>query len=185
MGDCLCHRWLICRCIDWTAIRRHYATDQEKYSPMKKFFLLWFLLALPIGILLSSLNVPTLCPLAIRGVPTCGTVTGFEPNNHREVRYSYEVNGKLYSASQQGGTGEQSGASYCRSGTSDPNAFRVFYLPEKPAVSCIGSPRTLLKNELLFIAVAMLILPPFALFGWWWRSARFRQWLKGRKRTPS
>jgi Protein of unknown function (DUF3592) len=150
---------------------------------MKKFFLLWFLIALPICILLSSFNVPRLYPLAMRGVPTCGTVTGFQPNNHREVKYSYEVNGKLYSTSQQGGTGEQSGASYCRSGTSEPNAFRVFYLPENPAASCMGSARALLMNELVFIAVAVLILPPFALSGWWCRSASFRNWLKTGKQT--
>jgi len=127
--------------------------------------------------------------LTIRGGIRCSrkedlavcTKTGFEPNNHREVKYSYEVNGKLYSASQQGGTGEQSGASNCQSGVSELKVFRVFYLPEKSDVSCMGNPKALLENELASIALAMLIFPPFALSGWWWRSARFRNWLKNRR----
>jgi len=138
---------------------------------MKKFFLLWLLIALAIAVLLSSINVPRLYPLARRGVPVCGTMTDFEPSNHREAHYSYVVNGKIYSGSQQGGTGDQSGASHC--GSSD--GYLVYYLPEEPGISCLGHPRALLGNEVGTIALGVLIFPLLSLLGWRWRSARLRR----------
>src|SRR5256886_485608 len=58
---------------------------------MKRFLLLWLAGASLIAIGLGSLNVPRLYPLMRRGVKTCGTVTAFEPNNHRSEEHTSEL----------------------------------------------------------------------------------------------
>jgi hypothetical protein len=104
-------------------------------------------------------------------------VTGIEPNNHQEAHYSFEVNGKRYSGSQQGGIGDQRGALVCRSGVSGRNDNIVYYLPDNPDISCLGNPSTLFENEAGFVALGILIIPSLFLLGWRWRSPIFRNWL--------
>jgi len=141
---------------------------------MKKFMLLWFVLASLIAIMLYPMNMPRLRPLATKGIKTCGTVTSFEPNNHQEVHYSFVANGKTYSGAQQGGRGDQRDAFPC---AASPPGLIVYYLPESPEISCLGDPKSLRENEEISIGLAMVILPLFALFGSRWRFPRFRQWL--------
>jgi hypothetical protein len=141
---------------------------------MKKFLLLWFVAASLIALLLYPLNMPRLSPLATKGIQTCGTVTAFEPNNHQEVHYSFVANGKTYSGAQQGGAGDQQNALACAAGSS---GLVVYYLPETPEISCAGNPRSLCKNEVISIGLAMVILPLFALLGTRWRYPRFCRWL--------
>jgi len=140
---------------------------------MKRFLLLWFVGASLIGVGLGSLNVPRLYPLMRRGVETSATITAFEPNNHRTVHYSFNVSGKVYSGSQEGGVdGEATGVSTISS------KHPVFYLPDDPNISCIGDPAPMLKNEVIPICLAMLIFPPTILLISRGRYAAFRRWLK-------
>jgi hypothetical protein len=151
---------------------------------MKKFLLLWFAGALVVAALLSSFNMTQLYPLTRKGIPVCGTLTGFEPNNHQEAHYSYEVNGKSYSGSQQGGTGDQQGALICRSDASGRNGYVVYYLPSDPGVSCLGNPGALFENEAVFVSLGMVFVPTLFLLGWRSRSSAFREWLdRGNKKT--
>ena len=145
---------------------------------MKRFLLLWLAGASLIAIGLGSLNVPRLYPLMRRGVKTCGTVTAFEPNNHRTVHYSFEVDGKAHSGAQEGGVSQDvpGFSSIC-------NGNVVFYLPDDPYVSCIGDPAPMFNNEVISILLPMLTFPPFALLGWRWRSPRFRRWLNAEKHS--
>ena len=144
---------------------------------------MWFAGALLVAVLLSSFNMPTLYPLTRRGTPVCGTVTSFEPNNHQEAHYSYEVNGKTYSGSQQGGIGDQQGG-ICRSDESGRKGYIVYYLPNDPGISCLGNPRALYENEAGFVSLGMLIFPSLLLLGWRSRSRSFRDWLgRGKKDT--
>jgi uncharacterized protein DUF3592 len=146
---------------------------------MKRFLLLWFVGASLLGFGLGSFNIPNLYPLVRRGVETTGTVTDFEPNNHRTVHYSFDVNGKSYSGSQQGGIeGEVTSAS------SVSTRHAVFYLPEDPNVSCIGSPTPMLKNEIIPIALAMLFIPPFFLLSARTRYPAFQRWLRADTQPP-
>ena len=152
--------------------------------PMRRFLLLWFAGALAVAALLSSFNMPQLYPLERNGIPVCGTLTGFEPKNHQEAHYSYEVNGKLYSGSQQGGTGDQHGALICRSDASGRNGYIVYYLPDDPGISCLGNPRALFENEAVFVSLGMLFVPALFLLAWRSRSQTFRDWLgRGNKGT--
>jgi hypothetical protein len=141
---------------------------------MKRFLLLWFAGALLIALGIGSFNVPFLYRLVRRGVPACGTITGYEPENHNSVHYSYEVNGKTYTGIQQGGVGTRvtDFSPTCRDDV-------VYYLPEDPQQSCIGYPEPMLRNEIDTIAIGMLIFPTFILLVWRWRYPAFRQWLKG------
>jgi|SRR5215472_842530 len=138
---------------------------------MKRFLLLWLVGACITAIGLGRFNMPSLYPLARRGVKTVGAVTGFEPNNHRTVHYAFEANGKMFSGSQEGGVGSEA--------TTTSAKHAVFYLPENPNTSCIGDPVPMLWNEVISISLVMFILVPVALVGVRMRSPGFRRWLAG------
>ncbi len=146
---------------------------------MKRFLSLWFAGASLVAFGIGQFNVPLLYRLTRRGVTTCGTVTGFEPNNHRTVHYSYQVNDKIYSGAQEGGVGGETSASSNHCGGNV-----VFYLPERPDVSCIGDPAPMLKNEIIPIALAMLFIPPFSLLSARSRYPAFRRWLRAGTQSP-
>jgi uncharacterized protein DUF3592 len=137
---------------------------------MKRFLLLWLAGASLIAIVLGSVNIPRLYSLSRRGITTCGTIAAEEPNNHRTLRYSYQVNGETYSGGQQGYGGDLLAFS---SGC----AIVVVYLPEDPHISCIGDPTSMLNNEAIPVLLSMLIFPTFALLAWMWRYPAFRRWL--------
>jgi len=144
---------------------------------MKRFLLLWLAGACLVAIGLGSFNVLSLYPLARRGVETVGTVTGFEPDNHRTVHYTFEVNGKTFSSSQEGGVDGNA--------TKTSAKHAVFYLPEDPNTSCIGDPMPMLWNEMISISLVMFILLPVALLGVRMRSPGFRRWLSGGAPLPN
>ncbi len=147
-------------------------SQRDSFNPMKRFLLLWFIAAMLIAAGLGSLNVPSLYPLVRRGVKTTGTITVFEPNNHRTVHYFFETNGKLYSTSQQGGVdGEPIDAS------SVSTKHVVFCLPENSSVSCMGNPEPMLRNDSISIILAMLLFPPLALLRWRRQFPKSRRWL--------
>jgi hypothetical protein len=146
---------------------------------MKRFLLLWFAGASLLGFGLGSFNIPKLYPLVHRGLETTGTITDFEPNSHRTVHYSFDVNGKTFSGSQQGGVeGEETSVS------SISTRRAVFYLPDDPNVSCIGDPAPMLKNEIIPMVLAMLFIPPFFLLSARTRYAAFRRWLRADTQSP-
>jgi Protein of unknown function (DUF3592) len=144
---------------------------------MKRFLLLWLLGACLVAIGLGRFNLSSLYPLARRGVETVGTVTGFESDNHRTVHYTFEVNGKMFSGSQEGGVDGKA--------TTPSAKHAVFYLPEDPNTSCIGDPMPMLWNEVISISLVIFILVPVALLGVRMRSPGFRRWLSGGALLPS
>jgi hypothetical protein len=149
------------------------------WQSMKRFLLLWFAGASLLAFGLGNFNIPKLYPLVRRGIETTGTITDFEPNNHRTVHYSFDVNGKTYSGSQQGGV---EGEATSLSSISARHA--VFYLSDDPNVSCIGNPTPMLKNEIIPIVLAMLFIPPFFLLSARTRHPAFRGWLRADKQRP-
>jgi len=140
---------------------------------MKRFLLLWSVGACATAIGLGSFNIPSLCPLARRGVQTVGTVTGFEPNNHRTVHYAFEANGKTFLGSQAGGVDGEA--------TTTSAKQAVFYLPENPYTSCIGDPKPMLWNEVITIALGVFIFVPLVLLGVRMQSPGFRRWLSAER----
>jgi len=136
---------------------------------MKRFLLLWSVGACVTAIGLGSFNIPSLYPLARRGVQTVGTVTGFEPNNHRTVHYAFEANGKTFLGGQEGGVDGDATTTFAK--------HAVFYLPENPYTSCIGDPKPMFWNEVITIALGMFIFVPLVLLGVRMQSPGFRRWL--------
>jgi len=149
------------------------------WQSMKRLLLLWLVGASLLGFGLGSFNIPNLYPLTRRGVETAGTVTDFEPTKHRTVHYSFDVNGKSYSGSQQGGVEGQETSVFSIS-----TRHAVFYLPDDPNVSCIGNPKPMLKNEIIPIVLAMLFIPPFFLLSARTRYPAFRRWLRAATEAP-
>jgi hypothetical protein len=111
--------------------------------------------------------------LARDGVATSGTITAIEPQNHSTVRYAYSVDGKSYA-----GEGQLGFLHTLREAT-------VFYLPDRPYISCLGSPQDLLENEETFVSMVSLTFPTFALAVYWWRCPKFRRWLLQSKASTS
>lgn len=112
--------------------------------------------------------------LSRHGVVTQGTVTGFEPENHRTVHYTYEVDGRFYSAAQQGGAGRGNrDFEYLTVGDS----VQVYYLPEDPGLRCLGNPRAGLANELIPLALAIVLGPLFIIIVNVYKYPGFRNWL--------
>jgi hypothetical protein len=112
---------------------------------------IWAALALGIA-LLTGQSVSRYYDLFRRGVVTDGVVVASEPDNHRNVEYRLVVNGQEYSNGHWGWA--------ARVGERIP----VTYLPEDPRVSCPGSARAWLDNEIMFVGMAVLLMP-FVLVG--------------------
>ena len=69
-------------------------------APMKRMLVyvaVWAVLAIGLGALVGSLNVPKLRVLAADGIKTQGAVLALGPANHRAIRYSYQANDVVYS----------------------------------------------------------------------------------------
>lgn len=149
--------------------------------PIGRVFGLWFagvlVATLCIAFSIVSRSARTFYKLSRHGVVTQGTVTGFEPENHRTVHYKYDVGGRPYSAADQGGSGPGNrDFEYLAVG----DAVQVYYLPEDPHVCCLGSPRESLTNELIPLGLAVVVGPLFIVVANAARYPRFRNWLLAR-----
>ena len=128
-----------------------------------KRLILSVVLAVGIVFVLGGINWLRFYQLANAGVATQGWVTAKEPQNHQNVHYAYSVGSQTYHGIGHAGfrnpefgalkVGEQ---------------VIVFYLPMKPAVSCLGTPKDLLVNETISIGLAALLTPLFLI----WASTR-------------
>jgi hypothetical protein len=111
--------------------------------------------ALVIGTALSRQNLRGYRRLAARGIPELGTATALEPLNHQFVDYSYQVGGRILSASGRAGFGNPD---FCCLHVGD--RVSVSYLSDDPAHSCLGNPQLLLRNEAGSVFLAALLFPP-------------------------
>ena len=125
----------------------------SKYS----YILLWCTFSALIVGVTGSGNLPSLWPLANRGVKTTAAITLVELNNHNSVHYKFSV-GRLSF------TGAQQGYSDARNGFPG-KLIDIYYLPEDPHVSIADSPKPELANELAFVLSAGLLFPTLLVFG--------------------
>ncbi len=99
--------------------------------------------------------------LTRHGVRVPAIITALEPNNHRAVHYTYDVNGVSVQTFGQGGI----------DGRFDDlkvgQAITVQYLPSHPRTSRVGDPRQefldycLLFGVFLLVVIALLFFYPF------------------------
>jgi hypothetical protein len=107
-----------------------------------KAVLLWLICAGAIAFWISGGSWGKYSGLVRRGVPTQGIVEKTEPNNHAQVRYFYDVGGQRYFGVGRAGFGNPS-FDLLKPGVQ----VLVFYDPEHPDDSCLGSPTVLLRSE--------------------------------------
>ena len=124
-----------------------------------KYVILWLVLAVAIGCLVGSQNLPTYHRLAERGVSGKATIVELLPQIHNTVRYEYQVAGQTY----QG-----------RMGSRQPNppteqlgvgqSVVIYYAPEHPEISVLGDPKLMFSGETFPVLLAALIGPTFIVF---------------------
>jgi len=117
-----------------------------------KYAIIWLGLAVGIGCLVGSLNLPTFHRLAEKGVSEKATIVELLPKFHNTVRYEYQVAGETY----QG-----------RMGSSRPNppseqlgigqSVVIYYDPEHPQVSVLGDPKGMFYEETFAVMFAALM----------------------------
>jgi len=88
------------------------------------------------------------------GIRAEGHVTAIEPTNHQIVRYSYIVGGKEYMGVGHGGHGNPRFEDI-RVGQS----VLVFYDPENPQLSSMGSPNAQVFGNLWVVVIMSLTIP--------------------------
>jgi hypothetical protein len=130
-------------------------------------FLIWFV----ITVVFAATGVVVLdwqkwYGVAKRAVRTKGTVTGKEPDNHQFIRYSYEVDGQVYS---DFGSAEYGNPTFEQLNIGDQ--VNVFYDSDNPSKSILGEPEeqaTSMMILALFVAIAFPLVAMISLYrkGW-------------------
>jgi hypothetical protein len=95
------------------------------------------------------------------GTRTSAVVTALEPNNHQSVHYSYRIDTTTLNG-------------FGRAGFGNPEFHQLrigqqvvaVYLPSEPRVSCLGSPRQLLTNDVIPISLFLLIVVAIISYQW-------------------
>lgn len=115
----------------------------------------WVVLAIFIGLLTASVNVPRLVQLTAAGVSTQGTVVDRQPTNHNATIVNYEVNGTVY----------REGSTFVSAPNPQPpnvgDSEKVVYLPSDPTLMSIGDPNLQLSNDVGSVLAAAVLLPTF------------------------
>jgi hypothetical protein len=91
--------------------------------------------------------------LEMQGVRTRAVVTALEPTNHQSVHYSYRADSTSFDASGRAGFGNPE-FNQLRLG----QEVTAVYLPAAPGISCLGSPRQLLTNDLIPFSLFLFIV---------------------------
>lgn len=140
------------------------------------FLFIWLLLAaIGGGIGFWVFNPSETEQFTKTGVGIYGKVTGTEPDNHRLVKYSYEVNGKKYTGDGYAGRG-------------NPNFEQIqvgreviiYYDAEAPEKSILGYPQlynSANKSGILFSAIFFPVFPMIIIFSVYWGTRRLNKQL--------
>jgi hypothetical protein len=114
----------------------------------------WLFLAVLIGGICGSINLPCYYSLLNHGVATTGTIVELTPQQHQTAIAEYHVDGRRYTAQDQV-TGPNPPLSELKVG----DAIVVFYVPGQLAYYTFGDPRGRLPNELMSVIFAGLLMP--------------------------
>ena len=130
-------------------------------------FFIWLALALILAAIgVVAVNWSKWHGLAKRGVETKGRVVGKEPENHKFIRYSYEVNQQTYSGLGSAGRGNPT---FEQLNIGDK--VTVFYDPADPNESILGNPQEQANSVtvgVLFLAIGGSLVATVNLYrkGW-------------------
>ncbi len=122
-------------------------------------FIVWIIFtALGYGIGMFAFNSPDLDHLAEKGVGIYGIVTGKEPENHSNIKYSYQVNGRNY---QQNGSAGRGNPDFDQ--IQIGQKVVVYYDSENPEKAILGYPQFYSTTNRNAILQTTLFLPFFPL----------------------
>ncbi len=96
--------------------------------------------------------------LTQNGAIASAAVTDVQPKNHCRLDYVFSINSVDYKGRDTACSADIG------------NTVSVTYLLVDPSVSCLGSARTKLNNELVSFVLIGLFFPPFVI--WSWRRRR-------------
>jgi hypothetical protein len=130
-----------------------------------KFAIAWLMLAAILVLILGRINLPTYFRLARHGERVTATIVQTDCNNHGRAFYTFQVGPTRYSDSDGMRMFD------CRS-LHPGDSIPVYYEITDPTISRAIEPWGGLVNELIPIALACLIVPPFmiASFFAWYRK---------------
>jgi len=114
-----------------------------------KYLVIWIGIAVIAARLLANLNYYSYQEIVQNGRQ--GLVFQLTPEMHSKIRYRYRVDGHSYEGQSQPGPPNPSAP-----GMGD--TVTVYYDPETPNISVISDPKSLLKNEIISIAGAAVLL---------------------------
>ena len=134
-----------------------------------RYAITWLVLAVVAAIGIGSLNWPAYRRLAVQGVSGEATVVELLPKIHNTVRYEYHFAGRTFQGQMQSWQPNPPSEQL-----SVGQPVIIYYDPQHPEESVLGDPKPMLKNEMVFIALAALIFPTFIVVVWAWRTPRHR-----------
>lgn len=94
--------------------------------------------------------------LTKEGQKTSGEIIAKEPSNHRALRYEYKVGNQAYQGIETRG-GIKAGDRFDRIRVGD--TVEIVFLPTQPDISCACNPATVLRSEILFITMIVILGP--------------------------
>lgn len=138
---------------------------------MNRLVIVCILLAIGLATVFGCFNLPMYLRLAQRGVPAEATVKSKDCQNHGLFSYTFLSEGLTYEGKGTAGHGLPE----CGSLTVGDKVL-VYYLPSDPGTNRPGNIHQRLRNEIISVALVVVVLPLTAfLFGWYKISRYTRQ----------
>ncbi len=137
---------------------------------MKKYAIIWLVLALGIGFCTGRRNLRKYYHLSVRGLQGEATVLQLQPEIHQTTIYRYQAGGKTLQ-----GQGQSDSPNPPLEQLRVGQRVIAYYDPLDPATSVLENPTALLKNEAISVGCAAITLPTFAAIILMNRKPRNRQ----------
>jgi hypothetical protein len=128
------------------------------------YVVLWLLLMMFFAALMSGDTWPTYWKLAHRSVSVQGEVIEVLPKMHATVQYRYYVDGREYDGQKSPQPPNPPIERLTEGAT-----LTVWYDPEQPNISVLGSPSALLENETIAVMLGAVLSPMLILLVWGYR----------------
>lgn len=126
-----------------------------------RYFVAWMLLAIVAVLVTGSVNLLNYWHIANRGSSTEGVVVQVTREMHDTVRYQYSVSGRTYS-----GQAHPFPPNKPIGQLVEGSPLTVYYDSLHPERSVLGWPASLLKDELIWVAITGVLLPALILLAW-------------------
>jgi hypothetical protein len=121
-----------------------------------RWLLAWVIFATVVAVGLGSVNIPKFLGLVRFGMPTTAYIEDLAKRTHPGVLYEYEVDGRRYTIGNAQKAGNVPANRMKRQA-------QITYDRRDPHESTFEDPKAALKNEIISVTVAALMVPTFVL----------------------